>query len=161
MPHSTIEIHSTIQKGSTGDLVKLAQTRLNQRKIVNPPLKVDGDFGTKTEDAVNTYQTERHPPKPLALSPEFHLVVDGVVGDHTWFRLDPEEVKRGSHDQSVKLLQELLKHAGFGPGPIDSDFGPKTEEAVKKFQQANKDFDGNPLKVDGIVGIRTWAALKS
>ena len=36
-----------------------------------------------------------------------------------------------------------------------------TEAAVKKFQQANKDFDGNPLVVDGIVGIRTWAALKS
>jgi peptidoglycan hydrolase-like protein with peptidoglycan-binding domain len=83
------------------------------------------------------------------------------VGDHTWFRLDPEEVKSGSHDQSVKLLQELLKLAGFDPGPIDGDFGPKTEGAVKKFQQANQDFDGNPLKVDGVVGKRTWAALKS
>ena len=161
MPQSAIEIHSTIQKGSTGDSVKLAQTRLNQRKIVNPPLKVDGDFGPKTEHAVKTYQTERHPPKPLALSLPFHLVVDGVVGDHTWFRLDPEEVKKGADDQSVKLLQELLKLAGFDPGPIDSDFGPKTEDAVKMFQQANNDFDGNPLKVDGIVGIRTWAALKS
>jgi peptidoglycan hydrolase-like protein with peptidoglycan-binding domain len=153
--------HPTIHEGSTGDLVELAQTRLNQRKVVSPPLTVDGVFGPKTEAAVKTYQSDRHPPKPLALSPPFHLFVDGVVGPGTWFRLDPELVKRGSHSLTVKLLQELLKLAGFDPGPIDSDFGPKTEDAVKKFQKANKDFDGNPLKVDGIVGIRTWAALKS
>ena len=153
--------HPTILKGSKGDWVKLAQTRLNQRKVVNPPLKVDGEFGPITEAAVKTYQTDRHAPKPLALSPPFQLIVDGVVGPGTWFRLDPELVKKGSHNLTVKLLQELLKLAGFDPGPIDSDFGPKTEDAVKKFQQANKDFDGNPLVVDGIVGIRTWAALKS
>ena len=153
--------HPTIQQGSQGDLVKLAQTRLNQRKVVTPPLNVDGDFGPKTLAAVKTYQTDRSIGKPLALS--FPLIVDGIVGGDTWFRLDPEVVKRGSHSLTVKLLQELLKAAGaaFDPGPIDSDFGPLTEAAVKKFQQANKDFDGNPLVVDGIVGIRTWAALKS
>jgi peptidoglycan hydrolase-like protein with peptidoglycan-binding domain len=151
--------HPTIQKGSKGPVVGLAQTRLNQRKVVTPPLKVDDDFGPLTEAAVKTYQTDRHPPKPLAVS--FPLAVDGIVGGDTWFRLDPELVKRGSHNLTVKLLQELLKLEGFDPGPIDSDFGPNTEDAVKKFQQANKDFDGNPLKVDGIVGIRTWAALKS
>jgi peptidoglycan hydrolase-like protein with peptidoglycan-binding domain len=89
------------------------------------------------------------------------LTVDGIVGPNTWFRLDPELLKKGAHGPAVKLLQELLKLAGFNPGPIDSDFGSKTEAAVKAFQQANKDFDGKPLVVDGIVGIRTWAALKS
>jgi peptidoglycan hydrolase-like protein with peptidoglycan-binding domain len=153
--------HPTIHKDSKGDAVRLAQTRLNQRNVVTPPLKVDGDFGPLTEAAVKTYQTDRHPPKPLALSSEFNLLVDGVVGLNTWRRLDPELVKLHSHGISVKLLQELLKLAGDDPGSIDSDFGPNTEAAVKKFQQANKDFDGKPLVVDGIVGIRTWAALKS
>ena len=151
--------HPTIHKGSHGDVVKLAQTRLKQRGY--DPGAIDGDFGPKTEAKVKDYQTDRHPPKPLALSQHFNLIVDGVVGHDTWFRLDPELLKRGSHNLTVRLLQELLKLAGFDPGPIDSDFGPKTEDAVKKFQQAHKDFDGKPLVVDGIVGIRTWAALKS
>jgi peptidoglycan hydrolase-like protein with peptidoglycan-binding domain len=153
--------HPTIQLNSTGDTVELAQTRLNQRKVVTPPLNVDGKFGPKTEAAVKTYQTDRKAPKPLALPPDFDLTVDGVVGLNTWRRLDPELVKRHSHGIFVKLLQELLKLAGENPGPIDSDFGPLTEAAVKKFQQANKDFNGTQLVVDGIVGIRTWAALKS
>jgi peptidoglycan hydrolase-like protein with peptidoglycan-binding domain len=151
--------HPTIHKGSQGDLVRLAQTRLKQRGY--DPGPIDGDFGPKTEAAVKDYQTDRHPPKPLALSQLFNLIVDGVVGHNTWFRLDPQLLKRGSDNRTVRLLQELLKLAGFDPGPIDGDFGPKTEDAVKKFQQANKDFDGKQLVVDGIVGIRTWAALKS
>jgi peptidoglycan hydrolase-like protein with peptidoglycan-binding domain len=155
--------HPTIQNGSTGDDVKLAQTRLNQRKVVTPPLAVDGKFGPLTEAAVKKYQTDRKAPLPLALAPDFDLTVDGVVGLNTWQRLDPELVKRHSHNIYVKLLQELLKLAGENPGPIDSAFGPLTEAAVKKFQQnpAHKDFNGNPLVVDGIVGIRTWAALNS
>ena len=49
----------------------------------------------------------------------------------------------------------------FDPGPIDGDFGPLTDAAVREFQSNNFDFDGNPLKVDGIVGEMTWAALRS
>ncbi|MBM3562447.1 MAG: peptidoglycan-binding protein [Alphaproteobacteria bacterium] len=149
--------HPTIKKGSHGDAVKLAQTRLKQRGY--DPGAIDGDFGQKTEAAVKAYQTDRHPPKPLTLS--FPLAVDGVVGPKTWFRLDPEQLKKGAHGPAVKLLQELLKLAGSDPGPIDSDFGSKTEAAVKAFQQGHKDFENKPLLVDGVVGIRTWAALKS
>ncbi len=88
-------------------------------------------------------------------------MIDGIVGPKTWSRLTPPEIKRGASGAAVKLLQELLKHAGHNPGPIDSDFGPLTEAAVKAFQTANVDFDGKKLAVDGIVGRRTWAALKS
>jgi peptidoglycan hydrolase-like protein with peptidoglycan-binding domain len=149
--------HPTIQKGSQGEAVKLAQTRLKQRAYDLGP--IDGIFGPKTEAAVKAYQTDRHPPKPLTVS--FPLAIDGVVGPKTWFRLDPEQLKVGAHGDAVKLLQELLKLAGFDPGQVDSKFGPKTEAAVKAFQKVHNDFDGHPLKVDGIVGIRTWAALKS
>jgi flagellum-specific peptidoglycan hydrolase FlgJ len=55
--------------------------------------------------------------------------------------------------EHVKLLQERLKAAGFDPGPIDGEFGPKTDAAVRAFQQARG------LEVDGVVGPQTWAAL--
>src|SRR6476620_3504132 len=38
---------------------------------------------------------------------------------------------------------------------IDNQFGPKTQDAVKSFQQ------GNNLTPDGVVGPLTWQALPS
>jgi peptidoglycan hydrolase-like protein with peptidoglycan-binding domain len=47
----------------------------------------------------------------------------------------------------VKFLQQKLRLAP------DGDFGPKTLDAVKKFQRSKQLID------DGIVGRGTWAAL--
>lgn len=58
-----------------------------------------------------------------------------------------QTLKKGSKGINVEKLQKLLKIT------IDSNFGPKTEEAVKKFQKEHK------LDADGIVGPKTWAAL--
>lgn len=55
----------------------------------------------------------------------------------------------------VAELQCLLRHAGFTPGGIDGNFGPMTESAVIKAQKAKL------LNVDGQVGPKTWAALRS
>jgi peptidoglycan hydrolase-like protein with peptidoglycan-binding domain len=54
---------------------------------------------------------------------------------------------------SVKQIQKALKSAGFYQGPIDGKIGPKTKEAIIKFQKAKG------LKADGIVGKRTSAEL--
>lgn len=59
----------------------------------------------------------------------------------------------GAKGRAVTDLQSQLKNRGFDPGPIDGDFGPGTEQAVRAFQQAHG------LEVDGIVGVRTAAAL--
>ncbi|MCM8792503.1 MAG: peptidoglycan-binding protein [Candidatus Omnitrophica bacterium] len=53
-----------------------------------------------------------------------------------------------------KKIQLALKKAGFDVGPIDGKLGPKTLKAIKGFQKKNK------LKIDGIVGIKTWEKLK-
>jgi hypothetical protein len=49
----------------------------------------------------------------------------------------------------------MLKTYGlpFDPGPVDGDFGPVTETAVKTFQSAHS------LPVDGIVGPEAWSTL--
>lgn len=58
-------------------------------------------------------------------------------------------LKKGMNGLHVQGLQELLH---IYP---DGKFGPLTEEAVKEFQKAHG------LVADGIVGEKTWAALKS
>jgi subtilisin family serine protease len=66
----------------------------------------------------------------------------------------------------VKRLQWMLNELGYtdnhgNPLVIDGDFGNLTEEAVKSFQAANVDQDGNQLKIDGLVGPKTSFALNS
>lgn len=60
------------------------------------------------------------------------------------------QIKQGSRNQSVVLLQRLLNERGFDCGNVDGSCGPRTKEAIKKYQQANG------LKVDGICGPMTW-----
>jgi peptidoglycan hydrolase-like protein with peptidoglycan-binding domain len=50
--------------------------------------------------------------------------------------------------QVILVMIKLLDSSG-----IDGNFGPKTQDAVKSFQQ------GNNLTSDGIVGQMTWKAL--
>ena len=57
------------------------------------------------------------------------------------------QLKKGSTGKYVEQLQEILGIT------IDGDFGPKTEKAVKEYQEEND------LVVDGIVGSATWTKL--
>jgi peptidoglycan hydrolase-like protein with peptidoglycan-binding domain len=54
---------------------------------------------------------------------------------------------------TAKDIQIALKNAGFYQGDIDGKIGPKTKEAILKFQEANG------LNPDGSVGSRTWEKL--
>ena len=58
------------------------------------------------------------------------------------------------HDHTVVTLQHALSLLGFSISQ-DGKFGPETLEAVKRFQASRK------LKVDGIVGPLTYAALQT
>ena len=57
-------------------------------------------------------------------------------------------LKKGDNNESVKLMQEKL-----GISPAVTNFGPKTEEAVKAFQTKHG------LTPDGIVGDKTWGLI--
>lgn len=72
-----------------------------------------------------------------------------VTGDHP----ELEEYTKGDW---VLYAQQLLQKAGYEPQDhkIDGYFGGMTKEAVRDFQGAHN------LKVDGIVGPETWAALE-
>jgi putative chitinase len=57
-------------------------------------------------------------------------------------------LKKGDNNENVKLMQQKL-----GIEPAVTNFGPKTEAAVKAWQAAHG------LVADGIVGPATWAKI--
>ncbi len=57
-------------------------------------------------------------------------------------------LKKGDNNENVKLMQEKL-----GISPAVTNFGPKTEAAVKEFQAKHG------LPADGIVGPKTWEMI--
>lgn len=68
-------------------------------------------------------------------------------------------VKVGDADESVLAVQRRLNQVGCGPIDEDGVFGPQTAAAVSLFQARFTDLDGQPLRVDGLIGAITWAAL--
>jgi hypothetical protein len=62
-------------------------------------------------------------------------------------------LKIGMKGAEVKKLQQVLTSKGYSTNGADGVFGPATEAAVKKFQQAKK------LTVDGVVGPTTKKIL--
>ncbi|MFO0598281.1 MAG: peptidoglycan-binding protein [Myxococcaceae bacterium] len=70
------------------------------------------------------------------------------------FSSSSEELGVGSSGAEVTELQQLLARAGVPTGPIDGDFGPMTQAAVRRFQQSRG------LQVDGIAGAQTLNALR-
>lgn len=150
-----------IKLGSTGEAVTKAQRELIFRFYL-PPGTDDGIFGPVTRNRVLQYQLDRSVGQFNEHS--FPLEVDGIVGPQTWARLAPPTIKQGDSGNSVLLAQEILKSfffPPFDPGPLDGIFGALTKAAVEKYQDGSVDFDGNDLKVDGIVGPITWRALFS
>ena len=57
-------------------------------------------------------------------------------------------LKKGDNNENVKLMQEKL-----GISPAVTNFGPKTEAAVKEFQAKHG------LTADGVVGPKTWEMI--
>lgn len=64
---------AVLRRGSSGDAVRFIQSMLNL--IDNAGLTVDGQFGARTESAVEAFQRRTG------------LTVDGVVGSQTWSAL--------------------------------------------------------------------------
>jgi peptidoglycan hydrolase-like protein with peptidoglycan-binding domain len=113
---------------------------------------VDGIAGPRTAAAVRAFQHERS------------LTADGIVGPQTWRALIIQ-VRTGSQGDAVRGVQEEFQFRNLSGDPgkglqIDGVFGPKTDAAVRGFQQAIAQ-DVPSMAVDGIVGPMTWQALVS
>lgn len=115
--------------GYFGDGVRQLQRDLNL--ACYEAGEVDGIFGVDTQAAVIRLQSHNG------------LVVDGIYGAQSDSALVTE----------IKDIQSRLKAIGYDIA-IDGMAGPKTEGAVRDFQ------DKHGLAVDGIVGKETLGQLK-
>ena len=141
--------HSNLRKGDTGVEVKTLQESLNL--FFGTLLKIDGVFGDKTEEFVKKFQFA------------CNITVDGIAGQETWLCLDqikshigkshPTQ-REGDKGDYVKYLQVWLNGYYNSQLTVDGNFGSKTEDVVKQFQQQRS------LTVDGIVGSQTWSQLE-
>jgi len=136
----------TISIGATGRDVRRLQRIFVMTKVLGPS-DITGTFDSTTEKTVKDFQQGAG------------LTVDGIVGPITWQALpaDPNTplLARGALGSVVTPLQKALQKyftAATAQGAVHGDFGPKTEAAVKAYQQ------DRGVHVDGIVGDQTWWA---
>ncbi|MFE4142319.1 peptidoglycan-binding protein [Peribacillus sp. YIM B13472] len=137
--------HITSSKTSKGDshIISIQKT-INSRYKTS--IAVDGVYGPKTRSAlIKGLQTE--------LNKQYNkkLVVDGKWGPKTKTAL--VTIKKGASCNITWILQAALYMEGFNPGPLDGEFGGKTEAALYKYQKAKK------MTADKQAGKETWNGL--
>lgn len=165
-----------LELGSSGNDVKLIQTRLNRISTNYPAIpkiaNVNGFFGQTTDEAVRRFQEI------------FDLTPDGRVGKATWYKIQfiyngikqinslesegislneisrqfPEVLGEGSNGDFVKIIQLLLDYVSVYEETvpliaITGYYGPETTEAVRAFQSSYG------LIPDGIMGEKTYSVL--
>lgn len=154
-----------LRRGDRGEAVRRLQTLLLNRGI--DPGPIDGVFGFRTETAVRNFQARSG------------LLVTGTSTIPTWTALGvncaqppgppippippsptpPDQcyfcpiLRLGNVGPAVRFLQRQLQERGFYRGPIDGDFGGRTQQAVRQFQRQQG------LTVTGVVNRATWEAL--
>lgn len=157
-PPSATAGRAVLRQGNRGQAVTDLQNFLNT--FANAGLAVDGDFGPATDSAIRAFQTAGG------------LTSDGVVGPATYAHMDaviawcaaqgapaapdappfPGTTRLGSHGDSVKSVQSVLKNRGWNI-VVDGIFGKDTDRIVRQYQTEKG------LTVDGIVGPQTWVSM--
>lgn len=106
-----------LTRGAKGEDVRALQQGLNEYfGSRRPSLNPDGDFGSRTQAAVEAFQTEN--PGTGKRSGGF----DGIVGDRTWRRLFPlvsfSVTMLGMRLRMPTLGKSGIKPPNLGPGPL-------------------------------------------
>lgn len=143
---------TVLRPGDRGEQVIDIQARLVMLGHAIPAEERAGAFGAGTETAVRAFQQRRG------------LIVDGLVGPHTWRELVEASWRLGDRTlylraphmrgDDVRELQDRLAALGFDAGRSDGIFGPQTGQALRDFQQ------NYGLALDGIVADHTLRALR-
>ena len=145
------------------------------------PGHVDGVMGSRTRKAIRDFQKEKgfwpsgkiDSKTWLELNREKEAVEKGVTPQplilpaekHPRDLRSKEEIAKimGPQEKAIKeklpkdrkkQIQIALQKSGFYKGKIDGKIGPQTRQAIREFQKAKG------LKVDGVVGQKTWNELK-
>lgn len=146
------ETYVTLKSGSVGIRVEKLQSRLNKLGYLDAP--VDGEFGSRTKDAVKLFQKAAG------------LKQDGVAGTATLKALAkksaPEcgvyiELRKGDSGSRVKEMQEQLKKLGFLE-KVNSSYDKKTVAAVEAFAKS-VGVDSNGRKADAELIAKMFSTV--
>ena len=143
--------------GAAGDATQFAlrsaivRVQVELKSAGYAPGTADGKFGTKTQNALKSYQKDND------------LCPSGEADPATWASINSASsgmnatsgVKKGSSGTRIKHLQQALIGLGYLSGSADGIYGGKTTEAVKAYQ---RDFG---LGVDGSAGKNTMVSIKN
>jgi len=144
-------LQTTFARGDRGPAVAHIAELLQRVGVLE---EHDGDlYDESIETGVRAFQQQRG------------LIVDGVVGEATYRRLDEARWTLGDRilnhrpgqllaGDDVYALQQRLLELGFHTGRVDGYFGPRTEGALKDFQR------NIGLPGDGTCGPATLKALQ-
>lgn len=160
-----------LKRGDKGDYVRIVQYYLSAIATFygnQPAVKLDGDFGPLTEQAVRIFQQN------------YGLTPDGIVGAKTWAKMNevyqdiwaalpnwedsaeiplfPRRLVEGMSGEDVRQVQNWLNilstvYPEIKPLTADGSFGPRTVESLTAAQSLLG------LTPSGFVGPLTWNAL--
>lgn len=138
-----------IRKNDSGPAVEDVQQRL---RMLGFELSVDGQFQTRTQEAVRKFRAEEE------------LPAGDVIDQQTWSALVDATFSLGDrmlylrmpyfHGYDVRTLQNILEVLGFVVGDPDGIFGAHTEHALRDFQTSVG------IEADGIAGTTTYDAIE-
>lgn len=94
-------------------------------------------------------------PRTRSVSPPRQARSKESVLDYPGFALRTGVVARST----IRAVQGRLNQVGCGPIPVSGVFDRATQQAVRLLQARSVDGQGQSLKIDGVVGPLTWAAL--
>ena len=123
--------YPTLRLYDQGPSVRILQMNLYGLNYTYNGLRITGVFDRRTQEVVENFQAEHR------------LTPDGIVGPVTWNALLGE----------VKRVQNQLNANNFFVGSADGIYGPRTTNAVTRFQSVNG------LDMSGTVTPRTRQQL--
>ena len=141
----------TTVEGNSGDMVARNTVPLNSPRIAG--------FGRPRWEAVQRAEKPAEaveaPLSPAAGSGRTALPGGASQDTSSAFAVNLRTLRRGDVSEIVRAAQMLLIGRGWrcGPWGADGEFGPDTEDGVKRYQRSRE------LAVDGVIGPETWRAL--
>jgi peptidoglycan hydrolase-like protein with peptidoglycan-binding domain len=155
---SIAEQSLALTRGVSGGDVTSVQRCLRRLGYFNGP--ITGNFGSQTQEAVTRFQRANRLPAIGSVGPRTQQLLrlqcgSSSRGSGSSGSSASGVLRLGSRGQAVSNLQSNLSRLRFYSGPITGTFGPQTQDAVIRFQQANR------LRADGVVGTGTLQAIRS
>lgn len=126
---------ATLRYGSSGSDVKKLQEELNKNGY---NLSVDGQFGSKTQSAVKSYQESKG------------LTVDGIVGTNTWGALNGGSSKKTTTTQNKQNTQSTQNANLQSTATVPQATRPTYKQGamVSEAQKVLDDWESNKKPTD-------------